>query len=415
MKLTFKYIVPLILLSVSFTFAQTDGGSLYSRYGIGNLVDSYSARSLGLGGSGVALNNSNFLSHSNPAGWHKLDMTYFETGMYFKGLNMSDNASSSNFGNYKFSGILFGFPVSQVYGISAVAGIVPYSTVKYSVIDNITNSAAADYSITYSGDGGLSRMFIGTSVNLPYDFAFGAEFEYLTGAIGYQSAFEFVSNTGYENSTVRQEYNIHGVGTTLGIISGNFADILSDKIDAWRFGATVELLGQLSTDKVLYTTSTLGKKEISTEVTNTNIPAKYSLGTSFRINNFTIFADYGFQSWSNYKFEGKTVSYLRDSQKIAAGFEYSPSRNRMKSFWEQIAYRGGLSFEQTSLQLNGSGIDSYAVNLGITLPFQYSNSFDLGIKAGIRGTTDFNLVREKFVTAAFTVRLGELWFVREDR
>ena len=74
----FKFVVVFLFLTISYSFAQNS--STYSRLGIGDLMYSYSGRSLGMGESGVANSDYNFIGILNPAGWNSLNRTRIEIG-----------------------------------------------------------------------------------------------------------------------------------------------------------------------------------------------------------------------------------------------------------------------------------------------------------------------------------------------
>ena len=83
--------------------------------------------------------------------------------------------------------------------------------------------------------------------------------------------------------------------------------------------------------------------------------------------------------------------------------------------FEQMAFRAGFSYEETQYTFEGININQYSLHGGVTIPFGDINLIDFSIAAGVRGTTENSLIKEKFISAAFTLTLGELWFTREDR
>ena len=150
-------------------FAQTN--SSYSRIGIGDIAYSYSANELGIGQLGISLAERGFVTINNPASWNKLISTRFETSLSYSGLYLSDLSNKDFNGKAQFNGFAFAFPVSIKNGITVGFGIVPYSKINYQVVQNYSfpNSSEGQYSLTYTGKGGLSKLFIGTSYNLPFN------------------------------------------------------------------------------------------------------------------------------------------------------------------------------------------------------------------------------------------------------
>ena len=70
-------------------FAQ--GGPIYSRYGIGDLIPSHTARRMGFGGLGIGISDRLYLSGVNPASWNDVNLTHFEISADFTEINMSTN------------------------------------------------------------------------------------------------------------------------------------------------------------------------------------------------------------------------------------------------------------------------------------------------------------------------------------
>ena len=124
-----KFLLTFIILIVASPVYFAQNSSSYSRLGLGDMEYTYSARRLGMGQLGVSVADINFINSLNPAGWYKLSKTRIEFGLYFRGMFLSDNNNSGYVGETKFSGFTIAFPISQLYGINAAAGIIPYSNV----------------------------------------------------------------------------------------------------------------------------------------------------------------------------------------------------------------------------------------------------------------------------------------------
>ena len=119
-----KYVLLLLILT---TTLFANGGSVYTRYGMGDLILLTSARNLGLGSIGFASSNGNFINTLNPASWNSMPLTRFELGMYYSGKKITDSNASAQYSDVKFSGFVIGFPVERDLGITVVGGLIPYS------------------------------------------------------------------------------------------------------------------------------------------------------------------------------------------------------------------------------------------------------------------------------------------------
>ena len=412
-----KNLILTILTLPAFIFAQ--GGSTYTQYGIGDLNHSFSARRLAIGEFGAALSDYNNLNSLNPAAWSNLTLTRFEAGYEFSSTEISNEAVSGRYNESSFSGFKFGFPLERGYGISLVLGLVPYSNVNYEVVkaesnaDVVSNGASR----TFSGEGGLSRLFVGSSYKLPFDFSIGASFEYYTGKIDYNSAIRFVDQSDFINTSFLNSYKYEGIGYSIGLISNDFAELMGlEKIDELRLGFAFSYVSDLKTDTSLSAATSIGTKFIESATVKTSLPYRFDAGLSFRFNKKVLFVmDYFFQNWSDYKFNSTESPFLQDQKIYSFGFEFSEPRDQYSSFWEQMMFRGGLSYEQTQYLINGEGINQYSVYAGVSFPLSVENSFDVGFQYGIRGTKENNLLKENIFKTTFSLSFGELWFVRKER
>lgn len=404
------------ILELSLSFGQSS--STYTRYGIGDYEYSYSARRSGLGKLGVAVSDADFINSINPAGWYKISKTRFELGITLNGIFVSDNKQKSYSAETEINGFTFGFPVSSEYGIAVAAGLIPVTNVSYKTAQTYTvgDPINSTYNLSYEGSGGLSKMFIGSSYELPGNFLFGASFDYYFGNIDYLSTVDFIDGSGtsakYNKQTV-----FNGIGGTFGFVSPNLSnqfDMLS--ISDFRIAGSISYFGKIKADTVL-TSQTLGVIDsIFSGGSDVNIPPRITLGISSMFSDeYLVALDYSFQQWSDYEFAGKPGSNLRNSFLLSAGFEYRPKRSIGSTFWEQIMLRAGLNFEQTQYVFNNTGINKYSVSGGASIPLGSENTLDIGLEYFIRGKIDSGLLKEEAIKLNLGISLGELWFIRYDK
>jgi len=67
-------IVLILILIISPISLIANGGSVYSRYGIGELNKYFSARQLSLGCNGISFISKNHININNPATWSGLNL-----------------------------------------------------------------------------------------------------------------------------------------------------------------------------------------------------------------------------------------------------------------------------------------------------------------------------------------------------
>lgn len=414
--LSIKFILIFCVLVVSITNAQN--GSVYTRSGIGDLEYGYSPKMIGIGNLGITQLDPDHLLTSNPASWSALSSTRIELGLGYKGILISD-ANQSNFtSEVEFTGFTFGFPVSRSLGIGAVSGIVPYSSVSYKVKQN--RAAGNDLpalSDTYEGKGGLSKVFLGTSVYLPFNFSVGITLDYFFGNQNYLFTREFENDDDFINTVYENSHRSTGFGTSVGLVSPNLAkDLKIDFLSDLRFGFAYNYLGSINTDTIYTSTSDLTVDTLVSGTAKTEIPGRINGGLSFSFNDeYSVSFDYMFQPFSKYKFDGKIDPNLKDANKFSAALEYQAKRTVGMTLWEQIIWRFGFSYEQTPYTFNGNDINQYSTFAGLSYPLGIENTIDFAIEYSNRGTTENNLLNENAIKLYVGLSFGELWFLRYDK
>jgi hypothetical protein len=407
----FTLLAVLSLLSDNIT-AQTS--STYSRYGIGDIEYSYSARRAGMGQLGISVADADFINSLNPAGWYKLSKTRIEFSGYYNGIIIKDNNASGYFAETEFAGFAVAFPISSLNGISAAAGLVPFSNVSY-LIEQTNEINGSSYKITYEGSGGLSRAFAGASYKLPFDLIIGASFDYYFGNLYYKSGLEFLSS-GSLTAKYENKQSPKGIGGTFGFISPDLSGVFnSPSITDFRFGGSVNYFSKLDFDTLITSSTSSLVDTMSFGKTKIEIPPRFMFGFNFIFSNeYLLSLDYSVQAWKNYKVGGLKQENLRNMSKVSAGFEYRPAKELGISLWEQIIWRAGLSFEETQYIINNEGVNQYSVAGGFSLPINPENTLDIGLQYSLRGTTNSGLIKENIFRINFGISFGEIWFIRPE-
>lgn len=414
MKKNIKYIILSFLMCINL---YASGGSIYSRYGLGDFYYSYSARRMGLGELGIASVDYDYINFVNPASVTKLRLTRVETGIIYHGNNISSKTNSVYYSQTIFTGFMLGFPIQRNYGISLTAGLVPFSNVDYDIQNSDSNQTVGSYKISNSGKGGLSKALIGLSYKLPFNFSVGASFDYYFGKITYKTAIEFLNATEFRNGTFADNYSYHGIGFSIGIITNNLAQRLNlNKISDLKIGLTYSSNTILDADTLNSSTTIVGLDTISAGAIQAKLPFKLGVGVSLLWNkDFLFLADYLYQPFQNYTVNSRKINELKNLQKFSIGVEYRKSELKSLSFWEQVIVRGGLSYEKTQYHLNGRDIEMWSIYTGFSLPVGFDSYIDFAFQYGQRGTIESNLLKEKIYKFSVTLSLGELWFVKQER
>lgn len=412
-----KYLKEIILFAALSLPLLGQVNSPYSRYGIGELEYSYSARRAGMGGLGVAMDDNAFISMLNPAAWHSINLTRVEFASYFNGNFVKDQNQKSFYSGGYFSGFSFAFPISKQYGIAFAMGLAPLSKVAYETKVQVINptTQTEEYTFDYSGDGGLSKVYLGTSYTLPFDMSLGATLDYNFGTLAYHSKLNFPNSTT-ANSSFTSEYRIKGLGGTFGLISQNLSENIfkSDKIQDFRLGVAVSFISKMNADTSFTKIGAYVNDTLSQGITSMKIPPRFTFGASAKLNARTqLYADYLFQNWADYAISGNANTNLQNVSKISLGIEY---KNSVQAYTlsDLIIWRGGFSYGNSPYKINGTGINELSVSAGVSLPFSRENYLDLSLQYISRGSTDPGLLKENILKLGASLSLGELWFVRQD-
>ncbi len=407
---------PLIFLLACNLFAQSS--SVYSRYGLGDIDYAYSIRKMGMGQLGTSVADVDYISIINPASLFKIGKTRIEFSLNYNGIFLSSNNQKNYFAEMDFSGFTVGIPISNQHGIGMALGLVPFSNVSYKVLESInsTNPLIGNYEVEYSGKGGLSKVFISSSYLLPFDLSIGASLDYYFGNIDYTSRVDFKSSSAFSSEYIKNQQN-RGIGGTFGLISPDFSKLLElNSISDLRLGLAVNLFAAITNDTLYTSKSVLGIDTVSSGRNDINVPTKLSMGLSFVVHNKYLFSiDYSSQAWSEFKLNNTPSPFLQDAVKISSGFEYRPLRELGNTFWEQIIFRAGLSYEKTQYSIYNTGINQYSISLGASLPLSSENTLDFGLMYARRGTKESNLLQEDIIKLGIGFSLGELWFIRQDK
>ncbi|MFA4852414.1 MAG: hypothetical protein WC599_07845, partial [Bacteroidales bacterium] len=131
-----------------------------------------------------------------------------------------------------------------------------------------------------------------------------------------------------------------------------------------------------------------------------------------KTDSWLVGMDYQLQNWKNYSSFGEKDS-LKNSWMVSFGTEFTPKNSAVSGYWKKVHYRAGARYNQTYLQLRNNQLAEYAVSFGFGLPLKRSKTVvNLGFELGQRGTTQDNLIKEKFGRFILSLSVYELWFIK---
>lgn len=458
-------------------------GSPFSAYGFGDLFHSTQVSQALMGVSGVGLADPYSVSSINPASYPSLGRPVFEGGGVGRFIGYTKDAETLSGQRTELLGLSLGVPFARgKWGFAL--GLNPVSSVGYRINDTRTLPAGdGEVTFQYTGDGGLSRAFVGLgrvlwSNNDTLDrgdkLAFGANVNYVFGAIEELRKAYFPSGEGYYNTSVSSSLALRAPVFGLGLQwSGDLlgqakvADAMARRRAAllerdkrkeedwinegndpkerkavklhnrapepWRYriGLTAELPTDLrarhtgsattflsGTTGLEYPMDTAWSQEGATGTVQ--LPVALGIGFSVSDPRWTLVAEYRMRDWSTATvdvegFEPHSSTGLRTILGLGASFR--PAGLSSGTFWQRNTYRFGLRYTDDYLMVGGQQLNEMAASAGLSLPLMALTTrsrLNMGVEVGKRGSGEADALRERFtniyVGVTITPEAWDQWF-----
>ncbi|MBL4702980.1 MAG: hypothetical protein JKY54_00540 [Flavobacteriales bacterium] len=472
-QMQFRHIILSVFIFSSITsIAQSSNSSPYTRYAFGDLFGNSNAYYFGVAGLNIAMQNRNQVNFGNPATYSFIQRykPIFSVGVKAQFLQLNTETDKQLTNAIGISDFTIGLPIGEKGGFAF--GLTPYSTVGYNMIDEATNSHIGDYTYTYTGSGGISKVFVGASrkVFVRSEVADSAK----TGELlQHASSLSLGVNANYLFGSYSNVRSVNFTGLTLldtkVVTSTQVSDFLFDgglyyhykfkdkqrllnrsevradstvrriyspkKAVAFDFGLTGSLGSSIDArrDEFIYTFRSTAIAEFIEDTISfvegskgsLNLPMSFGAGVAVIYDKVRLGAQIKMQDWSSYSEEFNGVTYndvLGLSYEGAVGIEYQKTKdgeNQSNSAFSLGIYKFGIRYRQTPLQINNTVLSEIGMSFGASIPMGVTRSgsmLNFGVEVGERGTTDNNLIQERFVTLRLgvTIMPGRFdnWFLK---
>ena len=414
-----------LVLLVGLTDAQSQGrndGSLYSRYGIGELYTFASSRARALGGDGIALFSHDYMNFANPGAWSRQSLVRVSTGMLFDRIHAQDQSGNSEqLMRGAFNAFQVGIPLlANRLGLGM--SFEPFSRMDYQVTTTnslIVGSAddPTDYTVEHGGAGGLRQVRVGIGWRtLPW-LSLGVSSDFIFG-ITEESRKTIFESVNFLSTHVSSSTRYRGTKATGGVLMA-----FRSSVSELTVAASASLPTTLNADRALTLGESLDRDTLGTQIYgNVELPASIRAGAAFRLrNNWTFAANVRYEPWSKANatlpLAGFASGQLKDRMRYSGGVEWTPAGiSQLESYVARIAYRVGFYRENlyvSPASAAGMEIDVMALTGGLGLPTLFPGTrVDLVLEVGTRGTLNQNLVRDRFIGISVTVNVGERWFTK---
>ena len=416
----FKYILFIASLAGSFTtYAQATSSSPYSQYGLGNIKGPFLPQNRAMGGIAAGLRNIgaafNNINLANPASYSDIHLTTFDVGAASAKYELSKANITKKTFNATLSHLLFAIPVNKKSALSF--GLVPYSDLGYKFkVSSKVDTTSVDH--IYSGDGGLSKAYIGYGILIGKHLSLGFNGGYLFGKLDNSRSTEFPNDLSALNSRTQNSNSIGGLNFDYGL--QYFANLSSKMTLTLGYTANTErkinsvnnvAITHYRKDKAAADTLfyTAGSKIKIT------LPNTHTIGFSLQDPKKWLFgADFSMSNWSAYR-EGNSNPGLKNSYSFAAGGQITPNINSL-NYLKVVDYRLGFKYDKTFININNTDIHQTALTFGFGFPLPSNRNtyykINFATEIGKRGTLNNNLVRERFQTFYIGFMLNDKWFQR---
>ena len=424
--LRFIKLIIILVLSSQLVHGQKEVNSPYARFGVGLLEQQGTFRSLGMGGTGIALRDPQNLFYQNPASFSSIDTNSFvlDFAMDYRIIGLDNGEESYSSDDMNLHHIIIAFPLSRKIGFAT--GITPFSTGYYNM-NSITSIGDPGYDPiigeieeTHNGAGGFSKYFVGLGIDLFKGFSAGASMNFIFGEIFRENHLYFLEDNNYFNNTYREKINLRGLNFDIGAqyhfnIGESYFGSLGFKYtnQGDLRAETEELLARGS----VYTGSTYSIDTISyspLSSTTVTFPSALGLGVAFGIENkLTLAADYTFSDWSKSSFLGYE-EYYTSSKSINVGLSYIPDKFANYNILNRVEYRLGGRMSDSHLVVNGEQLKEFGITFGAGIPLRRSKSninvfFEYGSR---KGSLELGLHNETCYSMGLSFNFYDYWFIK---
>ena len=407
-------------------FAQSNTNSPYSQFGLGDLTDQSVGFNKGMNGVGLAMRCGNEVNTTNPASYSAIDSLtmLFDAGLSGQITNYKENGSKLSGKSGGFDYVVGQFRAFK--GVGVTFGMLPYSNIgyNYSQTEYLGDADLTKMATTFTGDGGLHQLFIGTGIRLFKTLSVGANLSYMWG----DYTRSITSSSSASNvSTMQMLYTADISSYKLDL--GMQFEVPLSKTDNITLAATWTPGHSLKADaacSVISSNSTISKADTASYTLGNalSIPTSYGFGLAYNHDQqFRVGADFVMQKWGSVdypSFDSQAKTYtlksglLKDSYRCSLGAEWTP-RPMGRHFFQRVHYRAGVGMATPYYYINGKeGPKELSASIGFGIPILNNingRSF-LNISGQVVKRSADNMIKETMFRLNIGLTFNERWFAK---
>ena len=356
----------------------------------------------------------------NPAAYSKLALTTYTAAISHSEFRLEDFSEQQRTSVTNLEYLVVGLPISKNAGVGF--GLMPFSSVGYSLQDETTNADGDTVTNAFTGEGGLNRVFVSAGWEPIKNLSFGATANFNFGTLEYDRI-QSVENVQF-GTLDRRESRINGFDVNYAL---NYTPKIKDKYTLYT-SVLVNTQANLTSEnsEQLGSFSLVNGQDIEvidvnldeTNLRNTElkIPTRFTLGLGFgEDKKWLLGGEYSFQEFSTFRndFLGLDNVTYQDASTMAVGGYFIPDYKSFTNYLKRINYRAGVRYDVTGLVVNGVEINDFGINFGLGLPLPNSfSNLNIGFELGKRGTTRANLIEENYFNISIGLSLNAKWFTK---
>lgn len=419
-----KSIVALMCITASISVqAQVTTSSPYSKFGVGNIKGSLLPQFRAMGGISTAINKPNGFNNiniQNPASYSSIFLMTADIGISAGITDLSRNTISEKSFNSTLSHLSIGIPVTKKSALSF--GILPYSDLGYN-FKSSTKIDTTQFDYLYTGEGGLSKAYLGYGYQIGEHFRIGANMEYLFGNLKETRSTELPNSPGSIFSRMQNKNSVGGISFSYGAqydinlsaktkmtlgYSGSSASTISSR----KSFVVTQYLKDASGNEAPALDTLINQDNAKA---NLKMPLIHNFGIAIQKNNkWLIGADFRVGNWSKLTIDNENQG-LQDSYGFSVGGQITPDITSVTSYLKTVDYRFGINYDKTYIRLSNQDIKQMGISAGLGFPLPSANrsafyKINFTTELGQRGTITNNLVKENYVNFHLGFTLNDTWF-----
>ncbi|WP_277014535.1 hypothetical protein [Flavobacterium lindanitolerans] len=406
-----KIIVSLGLLFSLASVAQEGSASPYSFYGIGDARFKGTTENRSMGGLSI-LPDSIHMNLQNPATFASLKLTSFTAGGSFSVSNLKTREATAKAQRTTIDYLAVAFPAGKL-GVGF--GLMPYTSVGYKINSFSDVEGVPDRS--YSGKGGMNKVFLGAGYQITSKLSLGADFSYNFGSIETKSLLSQDVQYGTREMNVS---DLSGVSFNTGLV-------FTTKIKKLDFVSSVTYSPQanLKSENERKIATLVGssqseivveEKEIEVADSDLKLPSKFAFGLGLgKKGEWFVGAEVTLQESSKFgnRYNDITNVSYENATRYSLGGYFVPDYDSFTSYWNRVTYRAGFKYENTGLVVGDTSIKDYGMTMGLGLPVGGTiSNLNIGFEYGRKGTTHAGLVKDTYANIFLSLSLNDRWFVK---